>query len=88
MGKKKVIELNDKERKAIFIKICDSIILNMEIIKNGYIGDLSDIGNEVGEAVGLNTCKDKMGLNMLGVESDDFIRGYHHGYSLQDGTHG
>ena len=27
-------------------------------------------------------------LNIWAFERDDFTRGYEHGYSLQDGTHG
>lgn len=88
MAKKKLTELNDEKRISLFIKICDDIIMNLEIAKKGHIGDLGDIGNEVGRAVGFNTCKDEKDLNILAFEKDDFTCGYEHGYSLQDGSHG
>ena len=88
MAKKKLIELNDEQRIALFIKICDDIIHNLELAKKGHIGDLSDIGNEVGRAVGFNTCKYEKDLNIWAFERNDFTSGYEHGYSLQDGTHG
>jgi len=88
MKKKKLIELDDEKRIALFIKICDDIIVNMELAKKGHIGDLGDIGNEVGRAVGHNTCKDEKDLNIWAFERDDFTSGYEHGYSLQDGSHG
>lgn len=87
MGNKKVLVISDEERVLLFKKICDDIILNLQIAKNGHIGDLGDIGNEVGRAVGHNTCKDNKDLNIWAFERDDFTSGYLHGYSLQDGTH-
>lgn len=88
MKKKKIIELSDEARIALFIKICDDVIMNLQIAKKGHIGDLGDIGNEVGRAVGHNTCKDDKDLNIWAFERDDFTSGYEHGYSLQDGSHG
>lgn len=46
-----------------------------------YEGDLSDIGNEIGIAIG------KYISNDMGYEADDFIHGVKHGISLIDGTH-
>ena len=44
--------------------------------------DLSDLGNEIGIAIGEHINKDKMGY-----ELDSFIAGIKHGVSLVDGTH-
>jgi hypothetical protein len=44
-----------------------------------YEGDMSDIGNEVGIAIGTKFDKD----NTI----EDFIHGLRHGVSLADGTH-
>ena len=47
-----------------------------------YNGDLADLGNEVGVAIG--------GLmkNMSGEEMRTFVMGFNHGVSLTNGTHG
>jgi hypothetical protein len=47
----------------------------------GYIGDISDLGNEIGVTVG-HTYKD-----MTEEEIGDFISGFRHGVSLTNGTH-
>ena len=47
--------------------------------KVNYKGDLSDIGNEIGIAIGNHLDKDNT--------VEDFIRGLRHGVSLVDGTH-
>lgn len=49
-------------------------------IKNGC--DLSDIGNEIGLAIGKYVNENK-----LGYEKDSLIAGIKHGISLIDGTH-
>lgn len=46
-----------------------------------YYGDISDLGNEIGYAVG-NTVK-----NMTEKETRHFIFGIQHGISLTNGTH-
>jgi len=84
----KLTELGDNESKALFFKICDDIILNIELAKKRQIGDLSDIGNEIGIAVGSNTCKDEKNLNIMAFEKSDFLAGFSHGFSLSDGSHG
>ncbi len=47
-----------------------------------YDGDLSDIGNEIGIAVGESVSKDR-----IGYETEDLIHGIRHGISLTNGTH-
>lgn len=44
-------------------------------------GDLSDLGNEVGLAIG------RMLADMTEDEITDFIAGFRHGVSLTNGTH-
>jgi hypothetical protein len=44
-------------------------------------GDISDIGNEVGLAIG------SILENMTDEEIDDFVSGFRHGVSLTNGTH-
>jgi len=44
-------------------------------------GDISDIGNEIGIAVG------SILENMTEEEINDFISGFKHGVSLTNGTH-
>ena len=46
-----------------------------------YIGDLADMGNEIGVLVG------NLYPNMNPVEIEDFIQGLRHGISLTNGTH-
>ena len=46
-----------------------------------YIGDISDLGNELGVCVG------KLYLNMNPIEIEEFIHGFRHGVSLTNGTH-
>jgi len=46
-----------------------------------YTGDISDIGNEIGYAVG-HTLE-----NMTQEQIDAFITGFKHGVSLTNGTH-
>ena len=44
-------------------------------------GDISDIGNEVGLAIG------SILENMTDEEINDFVSGFRHGVSLTNGTH-
>ena len=46
-----------------------------------YIGEISDLGNEIGVVVGL-AFKD-----MTDEDITDFIQGFRHGVSLTNGTH-
>jgi hypothetical protein len=46
-----------------------------------YIGDISDLGNEIGVVVGLAF------KNMTDEDITDFIQGFRHGVSLTNGTH-
>ena len=46
-----------------------------------YVGDISDLGNEVGFIIG------RTYSNMTQEEIDDFITGFRHGVSLTNGTH-
>ena len=46
-----------------------------------YIGDISDLGNEIGVVVG-SAFKD-----MTDEDITDFIQGFRHGVSLTNGTH-
>ncbi len=46
-----------------------------------YIGDISDLGNEVGQSVG------GFYKNMNEQEIELFIQGFRHGVSLTNGTH-
>lgn len=47
-----------------------------------YDGDLSDIGNEIGIAIGEFISQDE-----LGYDIKDLIHGIKHGVSLIDGSH-
>jgi predicted transcriptional regulator len=46
-----------------------------------YIGDISDLGNEIGVTVG------RAYENMTEENINDFIYGFRHGISLTNGTH-
>lgn len=61
-------------------QIISDIIKQLESIS--YEGDISDIGNEIGIAIGKH-----VGENKIGYELDSFIHGVRHGVSLVDGTH-
>ena len=58
-----------------------SDILKERALEMKYIGDLSDLGNEIGSIVG------KQYPNMNQQEIDLFITGFKHGVSLTNGTH-
>jgi hypothetical protein len=61
-----------------FKQVIEDIKKQLDSIK--YDGDLSDIGNEIGIAIGPHIEKD-------GYEETDFVHGVRHGISLIDGTH-
>lgn len=80
------MDITEEERK----KYRDKVIVAIEkALKENKerITDLSDIGNEIGFAVGSITCKDGKDLNIWSFEKDDFEHGFSHGYSLKDGSH-
>jgi len=62
----------------------DNIIteLKQKLDDIDYIGDIGDIGNEIGFVLGSYICKDKMGY-----EYENFINGVKHGISITDGSH-
>lgn len=66
-----------------FKKVIEDIKNELDSIK--YDGDLSDIGNHVGLAIGKYIKIDTE--EELGYELIDFIYGVKHGVSLVDGTH-
>lgn len=56
--------------------------IKSQLDKINYQGDLSDIGNEIGIAIGKYVHEDAYGW-----ELDSFIHGVKHGISLAKGTH-
>jgi hypothetical protein len=64
-------------------KVLDSLIESLKERQKdvNYIGDLADMGNEIGVSVG------NLYPNMNPVEIEDFIQGLRHGISLTNGTH-
>ena len=64
----------------MFNKIKEDIINQISNIT--YVGDLSDIGNEIGIILG-----NYINENEMGYELESFIHGLKHGISLTDGTH-
>ena len=63
-----------------FKKAVEDVITILGDVK--YSGDLSDLGNEVGFAIG-EYIKD----NEMGFSLEDFIQGVKHGVSIVNGTH-
>ena len=55
--------------------------LKEQVDRMEYEGDLSDLGNEIGVAVGYRY------KDMTQDEINDFINGFKHGISLTNGTH-
>jgi len=55
--------------------------LSDELQKVDYVGDLGDVGNEIGIIIGKHISDE------MGYELDDFISGVKHGVSLVDETH-
>jgi len=70
----------EDEREIDFKKTTNKISEHLNNLKN-YNGDISDIGNEVGHAIG------KILENMTEDEINSFITGFKHGVSLTNGTH-
>lgn len=65
--------------------ILEDLIAHLESIKTSSQiknGDLSDLGNEIGIAIGRHTGEKN------GFEKDAFVVGIYHGISISDGTHG
>jgi hypothetical protein len=67
-------------REIDFKETTNKISEHLNNLKN-YNGDISDIGNEVGYAIG-NILE-----NMTEDEINSFITGFKHGVSLTNGTH-
>jgi len=55
--------------------------LKETVDRMNYVGDISDLGNEIGVIVG-STYKD-----MTDEDITEFIHGFKHGVSLTNGTH-
>lgn len=78
--------MNAQERHDLKIKVIYSIV--NDLLQNpDRMTDLSDIGNFIGIAVSKITCKNGADMNLWSFEKDDFILGFNHGYSLNNGTH-
>ena len=71
-------QLPDTMQNTLY-QVVSNLGKTMDTIK--YYGDISDLGNEIGYAVG-NTVK-----NMTERETRHFIFGIQHGISLTNGTH-
>jgi len=67
-----------------FERIKKDIMLQLAKV-NSSTGDLTDIGNEIGVAIGKYTMEENAEDDALDAES--FICGLKHGISLIDGTH-
>ena len=78
MKKRTDSELPDTIQNTLY-QLVSNLGKTMDGIK--YYGDISDLGNEIGYAVG-NVIKD-----MTEQETTDFIHGIRHGISLTNGTH-
>ena len=68
------------EQETDFQEILKLITLKLNNVSYNN-GDISDIGNEVGLAIG------SILENMTDEEIDDFVSGFRHGVSLTNGTH-
>jgi hypothetical protein len=78
--------MTNEQREEFKDLIITSIAIELAISGN-YLTDLSDIANCIGMAVSKITCEDGKDLNLWSFQKDDFISGFNHGYSLNDGTH-
>jgi len=79
--KEPVLDPDDNEKHPN--DIMRDVIESLNYKRDLKIGcDLSDIGNEIGFAIGKYVSKDK-----LGYEMESLIAGIKHGISLVDGTH-
>jgi hypothetical protein len=70
-----------EEREFDFDEVVEAVIQELRH-RVKYAGDVSDLGNEIGYALG------KVLKNMTQEETRDFIHGIRHGISLTNGTHG
>ena len=77
-----IIQQTDEDNNALFQKIKAEII--NQLTHCAYEAHLDDIGNLVGIAVGRYIGNTKI----WGFEKNDFISGFKHGFSIEDGTHG
>ena len=68
------------EQQTDFQEILKLITLKLNNVSYNN-GDISDIGNEVGLAIG------SILENMTDEEINDFVSGFRHGVSLTNGTH-
>jgi hypothetical protein len=68
------------EQETDFQEILKLITLKLNNVSYNN-GDISDIGNEVGLAIG------SILENMTDEEINDFVSGFRHGVSLTNGTH-
>ena len=78
MKKRTKDSLPDTMQNTLY-QVVSNLGKTMDTIK--YYGDISDLGNEIGYAVG-NVIKD-----MTETEIRDFVWGIKHGISLTNGTH-
>jgi len=81
----KEVQLSTEEMENLTKQINADVIevLSKFSSPSGISKDLSDIGNEIGFAVGKHVSY----KNYFGFHKDDFIAGFRHGISLTDGTH-
>jgi len=70
----------EDDREIDFKETTNKISNHLKNLKN-YNGDISDIGNEIGYALG------KVLENMTEDEINTFIMGFKHGVSLTNNTH-
>lgn len=75
--------LQKKMTRAFTYTILEQVLNEFDQHKKeiDYVGDISDLGNEVGFIIG------RTYSNMTQEEIDDFITGFRHGVSLTNGTH-
>jgi len=81
MGKE-LIELSEEGNNKLFQQIKEEIIFQLKHCT--YSGHIDDIGNLVGIAVGRHIAN----KDVYCFQKIDFLSGFEHGYSLEDGTHG
>ena len=80
--KQKIVEQTDSENNELYKKIKAEIIKQLSLCD--YNGHIDDLGNLIGIAVGRHIANKKI----WAFEKEDFISGFEHGYSIEDGTHG
>lgn len=82
--------LSEKESQKMTLNIGQNIIQRVEKYLKEYegkYGELADLGSEIGNAVGKCIFENKTSKNIDSFMEDDFIRGFEHGITLEDGTH-